>query len=456
MGTVSAMATEVWMRNPSNYIQEALEVGASCFAWDRGFVVKRNMDPMRYVDAYIGVNPVGQRTLLIGVQGSAEYGAGQSMGEKPVAVYPTFHYGDPMDDLIKMMEHPAGVEPDRYASDDPLLRPVPGQEHRVIITDLADMKLGLTKRFIRTVAELQQEHPDCIVHLHGVYSWRAMFALGLRSVDIDPRASAAKGKVTMPHGKELTCERAANEPKWINLLGMHPSDLRVPRNRCMFNILAAGWAAKHYRDNVRWSTRRGGEFVDADDPVNEIATDSRIMLHNGVRPQEGDRWLCNICTLQSSCKFFREGAVCSVPDSEPLELAHLFQTRDSESIIQALGTLLATQTHRVNKALEKEEELDGLMPETTKMINTLFDRGVKLAKLVDPKLAAAGAARINVDARTQIQASSPQQLMAAVVQELIARGVRREDITPDMVVAILDKPEEVRGRAIEAAAAATA
>ncbi len=444
------------MRNPRNYIQEALEVGSTCFAWDRGFCIKRDLDPVRWVDTYVGVNPIGERHLYIGSQGTSEFKHGQHVFAKPVAVYPTFRYGDPLENLMGFLEYPAGDDPDRYATDDPLLRPVAGQEHRIVITDLIDLRTALARKFIRELAAVQADHPEAIFHLHGLYSYRAMFGLGFRSADLDPRSSAAKGKVLMPHGKEMTCERAADQPKWINLMGMHPSDLRVPRNRCIFNMLSAGWAAKHFMDNVKWSVRKQqSDFVDPDDPVSEIVTDSRIMLHNGVRPQEGDKWLCNLCTLQSSCKFFREGAVCTVPDSEPLELAHFFQTTDSDTIITGLGTLLAAQSHRLATALQAEQaDEDGkINPEVTKIIHGLFDRGVKLAKLVDPKLAAAGAARINVDARTSIQTGSPQQLMAAVVQELVSRGVRREDITPEMVMDILEKPEEVRGRAIEAAVA---
>lgn len=451
------MATEVWVRNPSNYIREALEAGATSFAWDRGFLMKRRMDPLKFVDTHIGVNPIGQRSIVIGVQGTGEYGPGQTLSSRPLAVYPTWAYGQSFDDLLKMIQYPAGLEPDRYKRDDPNLCAVAGQEHRVVVVDLPNGRTGLGQRFLRQLAELQVDNPECILHVHGLYGFRPMFALGFRAVDIDPRSTAQKGKVMMPHGKEMSYERAADQPKWISLLGMRPSDLRVPRNRCIFNILSAGWAGKHFRDNVRWSVNKNNnEFVDPDDPINEIATDSRIMLHNGVKPNAGDQWLCNSCSIQLSCKFFREGAVCTVPDSEPLELAHFFKTTDSETIIEGLGTLLAAQTHRLNRSLELENEHNDISPETTKIINTLFDRAVKLAKLVDPRLAAAGAMRINIDNRTAtINASSPQQLMAAVVQELVSRGVRREDITPEMVMAILEKPEDVRGRAIEAAAGGT-
>jgi hypothetical protein len=128
--------------------------------------------------------------------------------------------------------------------------------------------------------------------------------------------------------------------------------------------------------------------------------------------------------------------------------------RDSDTIIDGLGTLLAAESRRLERAYADEEEKGGISPEVTKIINTLFDRGVKLAKLVNPALAAAGAAKFNFKINNNtatINAASPQQLMAAVVQELVSRGIPRDQITPEMVMRIIDEPEEVRGRAIEAA-----
>lgn len=154
--------------------------------------------------------------------------------------------------------------------------------------------------------------------------------------------------------------------------------------------------------------------------------------------------------------------MCAVPGSEPEELATYFNTRNSDLIIDGLGTLLATQTRRLNEGLLAEtvrNEITGdaiteLNPEVTKIINSVFDRGVQLAKLVDPSLRDPKLA-INVNRGGQaniIQNASPQALTAAIVSALEARGVKREEITTEMLKNVLANMAENGGdrhRAIE-------
>lgn len=66
------MATEVWFRNPHDYIRELVEVGECRIAWDRGLLVKRGIDPIKHADLYYGKG-TDWRILTVGNQGSAEY-----------------------------------------------------------------------------------------------------------------------------------------------------------------------------------------------------------------------------------------------------------------------------------------------------------------------------------------------------------------------------------------------
>ena len=429
------MATQVWVRNPDYYIKECLELGVENIAWDRGYLVKRNIDPDKFIDLYY---PSTQRyrMLVIGTtdQGASEITRGYSFA-RPLRVHQVWEYGDPWDLLEEMAE---GATPDQM----------------VVVTRLPNASQGLGRRFYRALADLQEEYPKVRFHLHGLYSWRVMFGLGFRSVDIDPRTSAKKGKVYLPMGREMTYEKAAEQPHWITLLGYAPSDLRVARNRCMFNIKSAQWASRNYRENVKFKYKGAHDFdpdaIKVKPPVNNA-----IQVHR--QPAiVGDKLLCDACSLQNSCKYFRVGSVCSVPDTEGSGLAAMFRSRDSDTIIEGLGTLLEKETNRLERAMSDEDLSDKIDPEVTKIINTLFDRGVKLAKLVDPRLAAAGAARINVRLNQQnnaITAASPQALMAAVVADLEGRGVPRDQITPEMVKAVLTDPDEVKRRAIDVASA---
>jgi hypothetical protein len=291
---------------------------------------------------------------------------------------------------------------------------------------------------MRELSAIQGDYPDAMIHVHGLYSFAAMFGLNIASVDIDPRTPAAQGKVYMPHGKEMKAEDVASQPVWANLLGFSPADLKVPRNRCMFTMLAANWAGKNYKKNLTVANVRP-EFVDPDATIQEVPEDGKVMFRS-VRPSGTDRWLCDTCSIQMSCKFFREGAVCVVPDSEPAELATFFQTRDSETIITGLGTILAAQGRRANRGMLDEASGDKLDPEVTRVLNGIFDRGVKLAKLVDPTLREAQGPSVKIKLQQNnaaITSGSPAQLMAGVVDEFIRRGFTRDQITPEMIQSVL-------------------
>jgi hypothetical protein len=417
-------------------------------AWDRGVLVKKTIDPTKFADLYFPAN-VDYRQLVIGDQGTAELRRGHSM-KNPYAVYPTWEYGeDDIDVLIEMLG--TNIGEDAEACGDPDLppdeRPVFGQEHRVVVIRAPQANTGPGRKFYRLLQYLQAEFPASIIHVHGLYSYRVMFGMNYRSVDVDPRTLASKGKVTLPSGKEVTYERATQAPQWVTVVGFQPVDLQIPRNRCMFNIKAAWWAAKHYRENVKFRVQ-GGHDPDPNAPITPA-----IPTVNAVKTQNqpatvGDKFLCDTCSLQNTCKYFRSGGVCSIPGSEPADLARFFQSRDSDTIIEGLGTLLATQTRRLERGLEDEVEFGELDPEVTRIINSLFGNGVKLAKLRNPALAAAGAPKFGVQVNVNGQggnqiAPTKNQLTAALVAELEARGIPRDRITPEMIMGLLEPAKEL-------------
>jgi hypothetical protein len=399
-------------------------------AWDYGILRKRNIDANRFMDLYFGRSS-GWRGLLIGQQGTLEI-ATDFDKDDPVARHPTWEYGQ---EISLLQQYVETVPTDR--------------DHRVVVIRPPAANTGLGRQFYRLLTEMQEDHPECILHVHGMYSYRMMFGPWYRSVDFEPRLLAKNGKVTLPTGKEVRFEATFEEAHWVTLLGFRPSDLRVPRNRCIFNIKSAQWASEHFKDAVKIRTK-GFINVDPDDPFKRVPTSKSIMVRR-IRPKDSDKLLCNTCSLQTACKYYREGAVCIVPDSEPQELAKFFKSRDSDTIIDGLGTLLATQANRLDKALESEEVDEKLHPETRKIIESLFDRGVKLAKLLDPKLAAAGAPKFNFN-QTTITSGTPQALMKAITESFVAQGIPRNQITPEMIMSVFKDPDEMKARAIETAA----
>lgn len=422
--------SEVWFRNPNLYIRECLEVGVELIAWDRGFLHKHTLDPVKFMSLYYQGQP--WRQLIIDEDCAVEVRPGFTQ-DRPAAVYPSWSYGEDISVLEELMEQ--NVADDESACIDENTpanrRPVPGQEHRVVVTNLPIGTTNIGRKFYRVLRELQDEHPEVILHVHGLYSYRIMFGLGYRSVDAEPRELAKKGKVTLPNGLEVSFEKASESPQWITLLGMSPVDLKIPRNRCMYNIRSTQWAAKHFRENVRFK-HNGFSHINPDDPTTKLPSNNFIFMKR-ISPREGDKYLCDACSLQVSCKYFRTGAICAVPDSEPQELATFFATRDADTIINGLGTVLAAQARRATRGMERESENDDkLDPEVSKLLDNVFNNGVKLAKLVNPALNGAKGPAINFNT-LNLGNSPPQAIMAQIMDALEAGGIPRDQITPEMV-----------------------
>lgn len=455
------MGTQVWFRNVDNYIRELVECGEYHIAWDRGLLVKKKIDPAKHAELYFGKS-YPYRVLVVGDQGTAELRPGDTM-ESPSAVYPTFCYGEPPALLEEMLAQPAGQNPEWCADKSlpPDQRPVLGQEHRVVITELPNATTGPGRKFFRYVKELQEEFPQAIIHVHGLYGYKVAFGMGFASADIEPRSAAQKGKVHLPSGAEVKYERAQANPKWITVMGFKPVDLEVPRNRCMYNIKSAKWAGENYDALFNFRVRGNGGPVDheSSDVDFKPPTTKSPFSTSGEKARAGDKFQCNTCSLQNDCKHFRDGAVCTLPGAEPTELARYFKSRDSGMIIDGLGTLLAANTRRLESGLREEETFGERDPEVTKMMGQVFEQGIKLAKLVDPALRVGPQVQVNVGAQAQVAGANPQQLVAAAFRALEAQGFARDEITPAMVQDLLvsmsnpqkSLPEAVQGTVISEA-----
>lgn len=435
------MSTDVWFRNPDNYVRELVEVEVGKIAWDRGYLVKKSIDPDKHASLYYG-RAIPWEALVIGDQGTAHIGPDNPM-TKPKGVYPTWCYGEDAALLEEMIAHPVG-ENEKVCFDlqtPPDERPVLGQKHVVVITDMPDVKTGIGRRFIRFLKEMQEDYPSCVIHIHGLYSFRMTFGMGFKSADYEPRTLAQKGKIVLPSGKEEKFERAHQNPLWLKTSKFSPADLQVPRNRCIFNIESAVWAGEWYDKLYNFSTRNTGQEIDttsSDSKFLPVEVKGSPIVGRG-KSGEGDQFHCDTCSLQTQCKYFREGAVCSVPGAEPTELARFFKTRDSSMIIDGLGTLVAAQTRRLERGMQEEEAFGELQPEVTKLINSVFDQGVKLAKLVDPSLRGGG---VNVNVHgggaASVSVGNPRQMVAEIIRSLELQGVARADITPAMIQGVME------------------
>lgn len=431
--------TEVWFRNPHNYIRELAEVGVGRIAWDRGVLVKRQIDAVKHAEVYFGGRD--WRVLLLGEQGTAEYT--KDSPKLPVGVYPTWDAAaDDLALLEEMMMYPIGDDAD--ACNDPDIeldeRPVAGQEHRVVVINIPKLTTPPGKGLVRKLKELQEDYPTCVLHIHGLYSWRVSFGMGFGATDVDPRTNAGKGKVTLPSGREMIAEKTVATPQWVTMLGMKPIDLtREPRNRCIYNIKSAVWASEHFMENIAFAARQTPTTPKPDivsKNPEPITVPTPRPFTAPIVAQPNDKINCDSCSLQNNCKYYRQGSVCSVPGSEPAELAKHFKTRDADMIIDGLGTLLQLQARRLDRGVADENMYGELDPEVTKLANSLFTNGVKMAKLLNPNLNGGPSVQVNVGGSAgaaAVQAATPNQVIGSIVRELEKRGVPRDKITPEMV-----------------------
>lgn len=433
------MSTEVWVRNPHNYIRECVEGDQYLIAWDRGQLVKAKIDPIKHADLYYG-KAYDWRALAIGIQGAAEYRDGDEL-MKPSAVYPVWEYGEDMGLLEEFMQ--SNIGDDAALCGDFALpgdeRPVLGQEHRVVITNIPDARSGPGRSFLTKVKELQEDYPEVILHLHGLYSFRAMFSSGARSVDIDARTEASKGDVVLPMGKKIKYEMAGLYPNWVRILGFKPIDLAIPRNRCIFHMKSARWAGENWDSLGNVPIRMShlpDDHTSSDEEFVPKTTASRLTSFAPVK--EGDKFACNTCSLSDKCTHYREGAVCSVPGSEPKELALFFKSRDSNTIIEGLGILAAANARRLERGMKAEDALGDIDKNVTAVMGQVFDQGQKLAKLVDPSLRGGAKVQVNVGSAGIIAATSPRQMVAEAFRQLEMQGIKREDITPGMIQGLLE------------------
>jgi hypothetical protein len=397
--------------------------------WDRGYARKNRLDPQRHIELHYPT-AVQYRLLLVGDQGTAELRRGHTI-DNPYAVYPTWEYGNQtIVDLERMLAHPGEVQ---RTSSRPDEQPVEGQEHRVVIIRPPAPGTIQGRAFMRTLADLQFEYPEAIIHYHGTYSYRIAFGHGFRAADIDPVADAAKGRITLASGKRVPWEEASAHRHWVHLHGFALEELSVARNRTMFNIRSAQWAGEHFNENVKFKVC-GDTAVDPDAVHHEPV---EVVEHRLPKPKPGDKIACDYCSLAPTCRYFRVKGVCSIPDTDGAGLARYFKTRDSDQIIDGLGRILEKQAARFQQGIDEESQSqDGLDPEVTKLGNLLFNNGVKLAKLVDPTLAAAGAPKIGVQINAGVvghQPVTPASMMAGIVRELEEQGVARHEITAQMV-----------------------
>lgn len=433
------MTPEVWFRKADTYPTTCIDLLLTRLSFSRSDLRYRAVD----VDAFLAKTmstQVDYRCLVIGEEETIELRHDHGTNN-PWTTYPTWNFET--DDIARL----------EYLCD----TPPEGRSHRVVVMNVPKANTGIGKRFFTTLRQIQADFPYAIIHVHGLSSYRIAFGFDFRSVDIDPQATARREAVMLPNGRTVNATKLTAFRQWVSVLGYAIPDLAADATRVAYNVRSAEWAADHWGENLSFKAE-GPHDVDPD--AIEAAPATTVRPSSDSRVAEvGDKVLCDQCSLSTTCKYFRDGAACSLPGSVPAQLATTLNTRDPDTIILGLGRLMEIQADRLEDGLSREKTWGGgqdtaVDPTVTTLIANLFEQGVKLAKLIDPKRFTASpkvVTNIGVGSGGQVQlGGTPQTAISAVFAEFERQGVPREDVTPQMVEDLLGRMNAIDVPAVEA------
>lgn len=446
--------TDLWLRQPKGYIIPALDEGYTKFTYHVAALLQSRLEILSWLRAASMGYGTDIKLMLIDHSGAPEYSIFSNY-TTPEAVYPTWEPEEPLENLIWLIENPVG-ESKEFCFDDSVqkdLRPVYGQKHRIVIHRVNNSGVTLDHQ-LQMLADLQARYPDVELFISGPKAFSNLFGLGFKAVDWMPSNITETGaiyqRVMLPSGKALTDEGIYDirYKDWFELIGFNQASVISKEDLVRFTLRAGAWAARNYnltRAFVYHKRKREpldpGLFQVTDREFVLPAARRRLMRNIGLPHTEFDKFMCDTCILHNACTLYREGSVCVVKGSETVGLADNFGTRNAESIITGLGKLLQKQAERLEDAQAREDDSGELDPEVTKLYNSVFANGVKLAKLLDPSLTSAKV-QVNVGVgiggqAAAVAASDPKQLVASIVAALEAEGIPREQITSDMVRGVL-------------------
>jgi hypothetical protein len=472
--------TEVWFRNPGYYIQQLAEVGCYNIVFDAGYIGRKKIDPQVFCYQYFGFDKTW-RCIVIHPNQATLYESGVT---KPTAVWPVWSAtSDPISKLVKFIKNPWG-ENKKLCSDTTVTInecPVLGQRHIIVITDLPLLQQNSSKLFMSDLSDFQEEHPEVTFFIHGSYSYPTLFGNSFKMCDIDARTAASKGNINIPvGGRALPPTHWKDNQYWFEILGYTMRELNEsPAARCIYNIKSAIFAGTYWKHLRRFAVQKkqgigiNNSMMEWNTPQMETHIKENSLVFTKrlvVRP--GDRILCDDCSLWMSCKYYRESAVCIVPESDMTAVAELFGTRDSTNIQKALTRLVQANTERIERGMRAEStpisRKDGeesiereVDPALSKLITDTFKMGDRLLQIVDPAMRP-GKSGVTVAVngtgqRVEITQGNrdDQQMVSHVITMLEARGFTRDQITEDMVrmalqeMAGVSQPQAITGEVVQ-------
>lgn len=450
--TTGRPETEVWFRNPGYVGIQLAEVGYFNVSFDEKYLQNRHLEAVPWCNMRFGANNLW-RCLVICRDKAILYEAGDVEAK---AVYPIWSAARHTErQLANLIKRPWSSNK-KYFGDETVgstWKAVPGQAHVIVITDLPTMNSPRDRLFMNELSDFQVEHPEVTFFIHGMNSYGVCFGNNFKMVDLDVRHPAACGEIVVPGGARVQPIDLRGRTYWAQILGFNLTDLRDPANRCKYNIKSALYAGQYFKTLSRMGIqkRTGGWDFDTKE-VKKFIYENSVVLIGKVPPRPGDRVVCNDCSLFLTCKYYREDAVCAVEKTEMRMVSELIGTRDSESIQKALAMMVQANTDRVERGMKAEStpvpdddpnkpgQDKPIDPNLTKLITDTFKMADRLLQIVDPTQRP-GKPAVNVAINgtgqhveiTDGGTRDEQADVSAIIGMLEARGIKREDITPEMV-----------------------
>lgn len=438
--------TEVWFRDPVNYIRQVRDHASAYYTtWNEAYVNKINLSPQAFLNLNLGVNS-GWKALVLNTY--REIGVLYEAGERQhTAVYPlwnaSYYSTSLLVEMIRKQRDGSFIHQDFSVP----VRPMPGQRKRIIISGMGGLVTNYWRGVALQLSYIQEQNPDVDLMLTGSFSYPMMFGKAFRTVDADPAKTAVSaGEVSLPCGAILKAndKELAKNSYWLEVLGYDWKSIQKNYDMVCFNVNSLEWASRYYKTLDKHAPKGRGrgynrmvESIDWRSPEAKDFLQSSNLIYSGrSAAKDTDKIVCSSCTLWAACKYYRDGGVCAVPDSEMTEVSKMFGSRDADKIIDAMAALVALNTERIERGMSNERESDKLDPEVTKVINSTISNAEKLAKLRNPELAAG--AKTNVVINNQQNAIThgsniAPAIAATIIERLELEGYDREEITDDLV-----------------------
>lgn len=438
---------DLWWEDPGLYHEHLKELGESQVYFSVSYLKKFHIDPLLFMRQNFHGLP--WKCYVVGM--FSGYGFDYTCDkDEYTGVWPTWradHYN--LKELQDYIENP-WADQKSLIPEVAKFNPVPGQQHRVFVRDLKTGQTEMERERRRRMTKVQKLYPEVELFVRPfTFNMALLFGAGFSAGCLNPHRilTQRKGAVYLPNGLRISRTDIPKFEGYFEYFGFDTKDIQNDRDATMlYMITSLRYAAHHWDDPTGIFPRKSSKYrlPDFNNPDMYAPMPSYEVINNfkGKKAKSTDKILCNSCSLWRKCPAYRPEEVCGLPNTESRKLADLALSRNADDVVEMLASIVSKQAERAEKRISEEHfAADGHDKEIDKMLNNVFKNGVQLAKLRDPTLGRAPLVQINNHGQAiqQVANSDPRALGATVIRELEDSGVRREDITEQMIADHISK-----------------